>query len=89
VIWSVGEVGGRHLTFQGRAHGQQRQDRVARISRQPLRPKVVTHVAGTLCYLCLRAGPPGFLEPRVELAPTTGWLRSVSQRIVEIAQIRS
>ena len=26
------------------------------IARQPLRPEVVTYVAGTFCYLCLRAG---------------------------------
>ena len=25
-------------------------------NRQPLRPKVVTHVLGTFCYLCVRAG---------------------------------
>ena len=27
--------------------------------RQPVRPEVVTHVLGTDCHLCLRAGHPG------------------------------
>ena len=28
-----------------------------RASRKPVRPKTVTYVAGTFCYLCLRVGP--------------------------------
>ena len=34
-----------------------RQDTGARTTRKPVRPKSVTHVSGTNCYLCLRAGP--------------------------------
>src|SRR5215831_10455056 len=38
--------------------------------RQPERPEVVTHVLGTFCYLCVRAGHNFMLVGEVGLEPT-------------------
>jgi hypothetical protein len=38
--------------------------------RQPFRPEVVTHVLGTICYLCLRAGQKKFGGPRPMMMST-------------------
>jgi len=35
-------------------------DSGARTARKSIRPKSVTYVAGTMCYLCSRAGPSYF-----------------------------
>src|SRR5580700_8209347 len=39
--------------------------------RQPERPEVVTHVSGTICYLCVRAGHMIFLAIPAGLEPAT------------------
>jgi transposase InsO family protein len=53
---TVTDHASRYLLTCG-ALSSTREDPCARTARQPIRPQVVTYVAGTFCNLCLRAGP--------------------------------
>jgi hypothetical protein len=47
------------------------------VPRQPLPPKSVTYVSGTICQLCLRLDPRS-LEARVGFEPTNGGFADLS-----------